>query len=82
MNPACVDLSITNSSLSFQNAISVFNGLSDFSKMVITVTKISFKKQSYRKTLCFDRTKFKNELNEKLNEGISNYEPFETTLKG
>ena len=28
----------------------------------------------------FDQTKFKNNLNEKLSEGISNYESFETTF--
>ena len=46
LNPSCIDLFITNSPLSFQNAIAVFNGLSDFHKMVITVMKISFKKHS------------------------------------
>ena len=47
--------------------------------------KMSFKKYSpierhYRDYKCFDWTKFKNNLNEKLGEGISNYESFETTF--
>ena len=85
LNPSCIDLFITNSPLSFQNTIAVSNGLSDFHKMVITVMKMSFKKHSpierhYRDYKYFDRTKFKNNLNEKLSEGISNYESFETTF--
>ena len=47
--------------------------------------KMLFKKHSrlgrhYRDYKYFDRTKFKNNLNEKLSEGISNYESFETTF--
>ena len=47
--------------------------------------KMSFKKHSpierhYRDYKYFDRTKFKNNLNEKLIEDISNYESFETTF--
>ena len=53
--------------------------------MVTTVIKMSFKKYSpierhYRDYKYFDQTKFKNNLNEKLSEGISNYESFETTF--
>ena len=70
LNPSCIDLFITNSPLSFQNTV-ISNGLSDFHKMVITVMKMSFKKHSpierhYRDYRYFDRTKFKNNLNEKL----------------
>ena len=36
LSSSCIDLFITNSSLSFQNTIAVSNGLSDFHKMVIT----------------------------------------------
>ena len=61
--------------------------------MVITVMKMSFKKHSpierhYRDYKYFDQTKFKNNLNEKLSEGISNYElfvfdhPVKLALKG
>ena len=53
--------------------------------MVITVMKVSFKKRSrrerhYRDYIYFDQTKFKNNLNEKLSEGISDNESFETTF--
>ena len=47
--------------------------------------KMSFKKHSpierhYMDYKYFDRTKFKNNLNKKLSEGVSNYESFETTF--
>ena len=53
--------------------------------MVITVMKMSFKKHSpierhYRDYKYFYRTKFKNNLNEKLSKGISNYGSFKTTF--
>ena len=53
--------------------------------MVITVMKMSFKKRCtierhYRDCKCFDQIKFKNNINEKLSEGISNYESFESTF--
>ena len=76
LNPSYIDLFITNSPSSFQNTIAVTNGFSKFHKMVITVMKMSFKKHSpierhYRDYKYFDRTKFENNLNKKLNEGIS-----------
>ena len=85
LNPSGIGLFITSIPLSFQNTIPVSNGLSDFHKIVITVMKMSFKKFSpiethYRDYKYFDRTKFKNNLNEKLSESISNYESFETTF--
>ena len=71
--------------MSFQNTIAVSTGLSDFHEMVITVMKMSFKKyfpieRHYRDYKYFDRAKFKNNLNAKLSEGISNYESFKTTF--
>ena len=47
--------------------------------------KMSFKKRCtierhYRDSKYFDQIKFKNNINEKLSEGISNYESFETTF--
>ena len=77
-NPSWIDLFITNSPLSFQDTIAVSNGVSNFQKMVITVMKMSFKKNSpierhYRDYKYFDRSKFKNNINEKLSEDISNY---------
>ena len=71
--------------MSFQNTIAVSNGLSDFHKMVMTVMKMPLKKQSpierhYRDYRYFDQTKFKNNLNKKLSEGISNHESFKTSF--
>ena len=85
LNPSYIDLFITNSPLTFQNTIAISNGFSDFHKMIIAVMKMSFRKHSpkeihYRNYKYFDQTKFKNNLNEKFNEGISNYESFKTTF--
>ena len=84
LNPSCIDLFIKNSPLSFQNAIAVSIGLSDFHKMVITVMKMSFKIHSPTKRHDRDykyfQTKFKNNLNESLSEGICNYKSFETSF--
>ena len=85
MNPSCIDLFIANSPLSFQNTITVSNGLSDFHKIVITVMKMSFKKQSpierhYTDYKSFDRTRIKDNLNEKLSECIPNYGSFKTAF--
>ena len=71
--------------MSFQNTIAVSNGLSDCHKMEITVIKMSFKthfliERLYKDYKHFDQNKFKNNLNEKLSEGISNYESFQTTF--
>ena len=71
--------------MSFQNTIAVSNGLSDCHKMVSTVIKMSFKKhflieRLYKDYKHFDQNKFKNNLNEILSEGISNYESFQTTF--
>ena len=71
MNPSCIELFKKNSPLSFQNTIQVSNGLSDFHKMVIIIMKMLFKKHSpieghYRDYKYFDRTRFKNNLNEKI----------------
>ena len=85
LDTTCIDLFTTNNPLSFQNTIAISNGFSDFHKMVLTVIKMSFKKHSpierhYRDYKYFDQARFKNNLNEKLSEGISNYESFETTF--
>ena len=81
-NPSCIDLFITNNPLSFQKTVAFTNGLPGFHKMAITLMKISFKKHSierhYRNYKYFDQTK--DNLNEKLSEGISNYKSFETTF--
>ena len=48
--------------------------------MIMCFKKNSPIKRHYRDYKYFDRTRFKNNLNEKLSEGISNHESFETTF--
>ena len=43
--PTCIDLILTNSSRSFQDACNVETGLSGFHKLVITVLELCFPKQ-------------------------------------
>ena len=45
LKPSCVDLIITNRPTSFQNSMTVENGLSDFHKMTLTVMKVFYKRQ-------------------------------------
>ena len=47
-NTSCIDLSITNSSDSFQNTSTITTGLSDFQKVVVTVLKTTFLKSKLR----------------------------------
>ena len=46
LNSSCIGLFITNIPLSFQNTITISNGLWDFHKKVITVMKMLFTKHS------------------------------------
>ena len=43
-NPSCIDLFLTNSSLSFQNTTTLATGLLDLHKMAVTVMKTTFPK--------------------------------------
>ena len=43
-NPSFIDILITNRPRCFQNTLTVETGISDFHKMVITVTKVFYKK--------------------------------------
>ena len=43
-NPTCIDLILTNKSLSFKNTYVIETGLSDFLKMVVAVMKMHFPK--------------------------------------
>ena len=66
-NPSCIDLMLTNSNMSFQNTTTVFSGLSDFHKLVLTVLKINFTKNIpkeiiYRDYKNFDSFLFNDEL--------------------
>ena len=63
-NPSCV---FTNNAMAFQNTSTVFMGLSDFYKLVLTVLKTSTikskpQKITYRRYKNFDSVRFNDEL--------------------
>ena len=49
-NPSCIDLFLTNNALSFQHTETVSTGLSDFHKLVLTVSKTTISKSKPRET--------------------------------
>ena len=57
-NPSCIDLILTNSNMSFQNTTTVFTGISDFYKLVLTVLKISFTKNKPKEIIYSDYKNF------------------------
>ena len=85
-NPSCIDLFLTNSSLSFQHTTTVETGLSDFHKMAITVMKTTFPKAQpkiiyYRDYKNFDLSTFRNELRQELKKNEDEgYFHFEVTF--
>ena len=82
-NPSCIDLFITNSPNGFQNTSTITTGLSDFHKMVITVSKATFTKSTpkvitFRDFKLFNEEKFKTDLQNSLRiTTISSYYVFE-----
>ena len=67
---SCNDLFVTNTPRSFQNTITFSSGLSDFHKMILTISKTSFpevrpRQNVYRKFKNFDLNNFKNEIRTK-----------------
>ena len=60
-NPSCIDLILTNKPLSFQNSCVVKTGLSDFHRMILTVTKMTFQKLKPRVRNYRDYKHFNNE---------------------
>ena len=48
-NPSCIDLFLTNSPPSFQNTVTIETSISDFPKMVITVSTKVFNKKTETK---------------------------------
>ena len=66
-NPSGIDLILTNNSIAFQNTTTVFTGLSDFHKLVLTelktsITKSKPQKITYRDYKSFDSVRFNDEL--------------------
>ena len=65
--PSCIDLFLTNTKLSFQHTLTVFCGLSDFHKLVMTLLKTTFSKNKpreivYRNYKYFNSQNFNDEL--------------------
>ena len=71
-NPSCIDLIITNRYNSFQHTQILETGLSDFHKLTVTVLKTTLKKRQpkivkYRDYKKFSQVKFRDELDEAVN---------------
>ena len=66
-NPSCIDLHLTNKPLSFQNVCVAETGLSDFHRMILTVTNMTFQKlksrvMNYRDYKHFNNERFRDDL--------------------
>ena len=57
-NPSCLDLILRNNAMAFQNTITVFTGLSDFHKLVLTILKTSITKSKPQKIIYRDYKNF------------------------
>ena len=74
-NPCCIDSHLTNIPLSFQNTLSVFTGLSDIHKLVLTVLKATFVKSNTKELFYTDYKYFNHECFEKdLKYALSTFE--------
>ena len=82
-NPSCIDFILTNSPRSFFKTETLFTGLSDFHKLVISVFKTTFLKSKHKEIINRDFKKFSEEsFNEELivkltNECVNNSFSFE-----
>ena len=71
MTPSCIDLFLTNCRNSFESALTIETGLSDFHKLIVTVLKVKHEKIppkiiQYRDYKNFDSTKFFENLQVRL----------------
>ena len=48
-NPSCIDLFLTNSPRNFYQTETFFTGLSDFHKLVLSISKTNFASQKQKK---------------------------------
>ena len=84
--PTCIDLTLTNRPVIFQNTNVIETGLSDFHKMVVTIMKTTSRKlkskiRNYRKYKNFSNDIFRDTLLEELSQvrinndddGINNF---------
>ena len=82
-NPSCIDHILTNSPKSFFKTETVFTGLSDFHKLVLSVFKLHFSKAkakeiSYRDFRAFKENNFNRDLQNRLSaQSVEEYAPFE-----
>ena len=82
-NPNCIGFILTNNSRSFFKTNTLFTGLSDFHKLVLSVFKTTFckskpKEITYRNFKNFEEESFNQELrNNLINNNIESYEFFE-----
>ena len=78
-NPSCIDLILTNKPLNFQNSCVAETGLSDFHRMILTVTKMTFQKLqprviSYRDYKHFSNETYRNELLSEISNSCLNFD--------
>ena len=78
-NPSCIDLILTNKPLSFQNSSVAETGLSDFHRMILTVTKMTFQKLkprviNYREYKHFNNDRYRNELLYEISNSCLNFD--------
>ena len=78
-NPSSIDLILTNKPLSFQNSCVAETGLSDFHRMILTVTKMTFQKLkprviSYRDYKHFNNETYRNELLSGISNSCLNFD--------
>ena len=78
-NPSCIDHILTNSPKRFFETETVFTGLSDFHKLVLSVFKLPFSKaKTYRKFGDFKEDNLNRDLQNRLSaETVEEYAPFE-----
>ena len=82
-NPSCMDHILTNSPRSFLQTKTVFTGLSDFHKLVLSVIKLHFckakaKEISYRNFRDFKEDNFNRDLQKRLSaQSVEEYTAFE-----
>ena len=81
-NPSCIDLILTNKPLSFQNSRVAETWLSDFHRMILTVTYLTFQKlkprvKNYRDYKHFNNERFRDDL---LSEKSNSYLEFDNSF--
>ena len=82
-NPSCIDFILTNNSRSFFKTNTLFTGLSNFHKLVLSVFKTTFckskpKEIKFRNFKNFEEESFNWELgNNLINNSIESYKVFE-----